>query len=76
MQLDSECIKLIFSCLASSATTLFTVGAWFHKSISTLNNRINSLSDSITKLDKILAVQTALFEAHFEQDCRKYDKLC
>jgi hypothetical protein len=75
MQIDAELLKIIFSGAASAATTLFTLGAWFNRSITTLNSRINTLSDSITRLDKILAVQTALFEQHFAQECRNCDKI-
>lgn len=75
MQLDTEVIKLIISSVASAAATLVTIGSWFYSSLNTLNTRINILSDSIIKLDKNLAVQTALFENHFAHERCTCDKI-
>lgn len=75
MQLDTDVIKLIISSVASAAATFVTIGSWFYSSLNTLNTRINILSDSIIKLDKNLAVQTALFENHFAHERCTCDKI-
>jgi len=59
---DPEAIKIAFTVVCSFTAALATVGKWFHKSIDRLNERINSLSLSISALDKNLAVQGALLE--------------
>lgn len=75
MQIDNEVLKVIFSAVASSITTLLTVGSWFYSSINNLNRKITTLSSSIVQLDKNLAVQTAIFEQHFKQDCLLRDRI-
>ena len=75
MQIDNEVMRVIFSAVASSITTLFTIGGWFYGSINSLNKKITNLSSSIVQLDKNLAVQTAIFEQHFKQDCLSRDRI-
>lgn len=64
MRIDEKTAKIGITVLGTFATTIITVAGWFHSSIGQLNSRINDLSQSITTLDKNLAVQTAIFEQY------------
>lgn len=71
--MDNETLKIGITILATFSTTLLACGRWFGKTVDTLNSRINTLSESINKLDKNLAVQTAIFQNYINEGCH-YDK--
>lgn len=72
MMFDQESLKTGITILATFSTTMIGCARWFNGSIDKLNSRINTLSESIAKLDKNLAVQTAIFENYITSGC-KYD---
>jgi hypothetical protein len=50
------------SILGTLAATLFGFLKWFHGSLRSLNQRIDTLSKSIYTLDKSVAVQSSILE--------------
>lgn len=70
--IDPEILKISLTVVVTFATSLVTMGRWFYASIDALNIKINMLTESITALDKNLAVQTAIFNNYMEKGVCKW----
>lgn len=62
--MDGDITKMALTASASILTTLGAICKYFLGSIKSLDAKITNLSDTISKLDKNLAVQAAIFEQH------------
>lgn len=71
MLIDAKTAKIGLTILGTFASTIITIAGWFHTSINTLNSRITELSQSISTLDKNLAVQTAILEQYVNMTNQK-----
>jgi uncharacterized UPF0160 family protein len=72
MEVNGEITKTALTVVSSVVATLFAVCKFFFSALTTLNTRIDTLSQTIAMLDKNLAVQTAVFESHFAMHDSKF----
>lgn len=62
--IDGELTKTALTIAASIITTFGALAKWIMGSIKSLDDKIDNLSITISKLDKNIAVQGAIFEQH------------
>ena len=69
--MDGEIAKVALTASASVITTLWAIARYFMGSIKSLDRKISSLSETISKLDKNIAVQAAVFKLHVKSHVSK-----